>query len=113
MYIFISSKFGNSTRAAMSFPRSLRFSIEFPSESRKANMKAGRSPSLHGVNSDVQHTRGGRWDARDYLFRAGELTTNHRWENRLPVERTARSLTTSLLSFNGHSNGTSSPRDAN
>lgn len=57
-----------------------------------------------------------RWSLRrahDYLLSAGELTTDHRWENRLPVERTARSLTTSLRGFNGHSNGTSSPRDAN
>jgi len=33
-----------------------------------------------------------RWSprARDYLLSVVELTTNRRWENRLPVERTAR-----------------------
>jgi len=52
--------------------------------------------------------------ARDYLLSVVELTTNRRWENRLPVERTARRPNDfSLRGFNGHSNGTSLPRDAN
>jgi len=62
---------------------------EFCVDSQILDRKEGERKTIP-VCSAAQAEVVARARACDYLLSVVELTTNHRWENRLPVERTAR-----------------------